>query len=389
VHVLVNAHLASFGGGYRQAGVSRYITELLSAMWRISDDTRWTVCTAPGVSRESLGAPDHVRVVASALPTHRPIGRIVWEQVVAPGLLGRERPDVMFCPLNVVPLMAPCPTVVTIHDLAFLRYDVHRGEKRAYLSAMTRLSAERAAHIVTVSEFTRREVIELLGVTPERVTAVPNGFRRTPARPPESSQLESFRTARALPPRFLLFVGTVEPRKNLAGLLRAFALVKDRLAMPLVIVGGRGWRTGPLSELLMQLKLGDRVRFEGFVADEDLPDYYAAATAFVYPSLYEGFGFPPLEAMAAGTPVVTSNTSSLPELVGTAALTVTPGDERALADALVRVVEDDTLRARLRAAGLTRVDQFSWDSCARATLGVLRSIGSGGSSAAVSAPNAA
>ena len=236
---------------------------------------------------------------------------------------------------------------------------------------MTRRSVHRSTHVIAVSDFTRREVIDLLGTPPQRVTAVPNGcdssFRPIPAR-----DVEAWRRERDLPPRFLLFVGTLEPRKNLTGLIEAYAKFRQSQDVPLIVVGAPGWRYTPIYDVVKSLGLESHVRFEGFVSADDLPFFYAAATAFVYPSFYEGFGLPPLESMAMGTPVVTSDVSSLPEVVGDAALLVSPKSQNELVAAMVRIVTDDALRARLSAAGRDRAKLFSWESCASSVMSILR-----------------
>ena len=371
-HIAVNAQLLSPEPGYQQAGVSRYIGELLRGMWEARPDVRWTVYCRPGVDHSSFPAipPASVRLRRSRLPTGKPAVRIAWEQVALPAMIRRRRPDVLLAPLNVMPLLAGCRTVVVVHDLAFLRLRTHKSSRRNYLAHMTRLSVQRASHVVTVSEFTRQEVIDLLAVPPSKVTAIPNGLGSQFA-PRSPQDLASFRERANLPERFLLFVGTLEPRKNLAGLFRAYAAVRERLGMPLIVVGGKGWMTDPIFEVVRELGLSDQIRFEGFVDDAELPLYYGAATALAYPSLYEGFGLPPLEAMASGVPVVTSNGSSLVEVVGDAALLVEPGDDAGLSNALVRLATDGGLRERLRTAGLQQAAAFSWKRTAATTLDVL------------------
>lgn len=371
MHFAVNGHLLSPVGGYRQAGVSRYIEQLLRRLLPAAPADQWTVYLPQGVAKDYAQLPN-TRLRASRLPTTHPIGRIIWEQCVAPATLLRDRPAVLFCPLNVVPFLAPCPTVVCVHDLAFLRFpELRRPAKRRYLAALTRLSVHRAAHVLTVSEFTRREVIELLGVAPEKVTAIPNGAdeRIGPVAP---GVVDEFRKAKELPEQFLLFLSTLEPRKNLATLLRAYARRREAIGMPLIVAGGKGWLYEPIFELVKELDLGDAVRFVGFVPGDELGLWYNAATAFVYPSLYEGFGLPPLEAMQCGTPVVTSHAASLPEVVGDAALLVEPMSVEDWSEALVRVATDSALRDDLRERGLRQARQFTWERAASGTLAALR-----------------
>jgi glycosyltransferase involved in cell wall biosynthesis len=372
-HIAVNAQLLSPEPGYRQAGVSRYISELLHGMWQMSPEVRWTVYCPRGVAAHSFPGPPpasvHLRTSLRSR-TRRPAVRIGWEQAVLPWLLKRDRPDVLLAPLNVVPLFAPCPTVVVVHDLAFLRLRTHGAGRRNYQTHMTRLSVQRAIHVVTVSEFTRLEVLDLFDVPEAKVTAIPNGLG-SQFRPRSADEMATFRQRAGLPEQYLLYVGTIEPRKNLAGLFRAYAAVREQLNVPLVVVGGKGWMVDPIFNVVHSLGLEPHVRFEGFVADEDLSLYYGAATALVYPSLYEGFGLPPLEAMASGTPVITSRGSSLSEVVGDAAILVEPGDDVSLANAMVRVLGDRSLRERLSVAGREQASSFSWKRTAATTLDVL------------------
>lgn len=371
-HFAVNAHLLSPVGGYRQAGVSNYIERLLRQMLGQALDDRWTIYASLGVSRERITATARTQLRLSRLPTQKPLARILWEQCIAPLLLLRDRPVALLCPLNVVPLAAQCPSVVTIHDLAFLRLPYYfRPAKQRYLAALTRLSVHRARHVITVSEFTRQEVIALLDVPPHKVTTVLNGRDPTLV-PPSQAAVAQFRQRRSLPEQFLLFVGTLEPRKNLVNLIHAYAQVRNIVNLPLIIAGGKGWLYEPIFRAVEALGLQDRVHFVGFVEQQELALWYGAATVAVYPSVYEGFGFPALEAMQCGTPVITSNTTSLPEVVGDAALTVDPQDVDQLAQALHRMADDWMLREELRRRGLERVQRFDWGRTAGETLGVLR-----------------
>lgn len=367
IHFAINAHLLSPEPGYRQAGVSEYIDQIMHHLWALTPDERWTVYAPPGVTRETLNAPENVRLRTSRINTTNPLARICWEQIIAPVVLLRDQPDVLFCPLNVAPLTTICPTIVVVHDLAFLRYKMHKPAKRFYLSLLTRLSVKRASHVLTVSEFTRREVMELLHVPDYKVAAVPNG-RKEDFGLVETEAVAQFRAQNDLPPQFLLTVGTLEPRKNIPTLIRAYAEAKDRLGMPLLIGGGKGWLYDEIFALVSELGLQQDVRFIGFIPREQLQLYYAAATAFVYPSLYEGFGLPLLEAMSVGTPVVTSDAGALIEVAGDAALIVPATDATQMAEALVRITQDDQLRAELRAKGLARAQKFSWHAAAKETL---------------------
>jgi glycosyltransferase involved in cell wall biosynthesis len=375
MHIGINAHLLSLERSYRQAGVSRYIAELVRHLAAEPGPHCYTLFTPPA-GAGALALPPAMRVAHSRLPTSRPPVRIAWEQTVGPIQAGLRRLDLFHAPVNVAPLLLPCRSVVTIHDLAFLVYpERFRSAKRRYLTLMTRLSVRRAARVIAVSKHTKQDAVTRLGVPPERVVVVPNAAAEYFRPEPDPVALAAFRTAHELPERYILFVGTLEPRKNLAGLLRAFAnIAGEDPALRLVVVGARGWLYDDIFAQYERLGLHERVRFAGFVPAEELPRWYQAATLFVYPSLYEGFGLPPLEAMACGTPVVTSNVSAMPEVVGEAGVTVDPTDEAALGRAILRLWRDAELRQRLRRAGLERARTFSWARMARETRAVYESV---------------
>jgi glycosyltransferase involved in cell wall biosynthesis len=266
--------------------------------------------------------------------------------------------------------------LVTILDLSFLRFPhlFNRGN-RIYLGVAARLAARQARRVLTISEHGRQEIVRLLGVRPDRVTTTYCGVDRR-FQPLPAAEVEDFRQHRQLPARFVLYLGTLEPRKNVPTLLRAYARVRSLMpdSPPLVLAGARGWLYEETIQTIDRLSLRESVLLPGFVPDEEQPRWYNAATVFAYPSLYEGFGLPPLEAMASGTPVVTSNASSLPEVVGSAGLLVNPLDDEALALAIVRLLEDAGERERLRAAGLEQARRFSWPRMAQTTLGCYEEV---------------
>jgi glycosyltransferase involved in cell wall biosynthesis len=258
-----------------------------------------------------------------------------------------------------VPAGWPGPSVVTVYDLSFLLYrDAFKAANRIYLAATTRASARRARRVLTISEHTRRDIVRLLSVPEEYVDvtypAVDERYRRLP-----DAQVEAFRLARELPEAFVFAVGTLEPRKNLAGLLQAYARLR-KPRPPLYLAGGAGWRFSPIFDTVRQLDLDDSVHFLGFVPEDELPLWYNAARLFAYPSLYEGFGLPVLEAMACGTPVITSTAASLPEVSGKATVMVPPRDTDRLAQEMERVLDDRQLRMEMRAAGRIQASRFSW-----------------------------
>jgi len=295
-----------------------------------------------------------------------------WWLVGLPALLQISPVDVFHGTNYCIPVFAPCPTVVTIHDLSLLAQagtheeaNVERGRRRLPIMA------RRATMIIAPSEWTRREIISRLGIRAERIRVIQEAAREG-MRPRDEAESRSVLDKHGIRRPYLLYVGTIEPRKNLTTLLRAYdELLRATPHRPqLVLCGGRGWLDDEVFNMVEELRLTEMVRFTGYVEEVELPALYSAAEVFVYPSLYEGFGLPPLEAMACGTPVVASNTASLPEVVGDAGLMVSPRDVRALAQTLAKLLDDAGLRQRLSRAGLAQAARFSWERAAHETQAV-------------------
>lgn len=267
-----------------------------------------------------------------------------------------------------------CRSVLTIHDLSSLT--MPGLNRRGWLShrLFGRTSCRNADRVIAISEHTKRDLMQHHQVEEEKIRVVPNGLsaRFQPATPAEVIRVRGALTGGR---PFLLFVGVLQPRKNVPVLLRAYAAARAQgLDRPLVIAGGKGWGYEPIFALVEELKLHDAVIFTGRVDDAELPALYGAAEVFVFPSLYEGFGWPPLEAMASGTPVICSNASSLPEVVGDAAILVEPNDIAGFTAQLLRVTGDVALQTELRTRGLQRAALFSWERCATQVWQVYREI---------------
>ncbi|MCB1070551.1 MAG: glycosyltransferase family 4 protein [Verrucomicrobia bacterium] len=280
--------------------------------------------------------------------------------------------DVYHFPNFILPPLTRGKSVVTIHDVAFLRYPETIEERNLrYLTRLMRKTVERADRIITVSEFTAREIQQLLGVPKEKCAAIPSGLDDAfvPAR---DEACRRFREQHHLPRPYLLTVGTLEPRKNIPFLVYLFESLDSDI--DLVIAGMKGWKTEPILHRIETSIRRNRIHYLDYVADEDLPALYTGAEAFLFPSLYEGFGFPPLEAMRCRTPVISSCTSSLPEVLGDAAILAEPYDVEAWLEAISKVLGDSAFRTTLKAAGEARAAQFTWSETARRTWDVYRSL---------------
>ncbi len=365
----LNAQLLSLSDSYRGAGIAHYIHQTLVHLPRVGAHT-YIAFVADRTFRA-----DGMEVVPARLPTSRPPVRILWEQTFLPLELARRRVDLLHAMAFVTPVLAPVPSVVTVYDLSFALFpESFRPFNRWYLTTMTRRSVRKARAVIAISQNTANDLHRLWGVPRDRIhlayCGVDDIFRPIPA-----SEVAAFREARGLPARYILFVGTLEPRKNVVRLLEAYALLKRQgISHKLVVAGGKGWMYEPIFEAVERLGLGSDVLFPGFVPRQELPLWYNGADVFVYPSLYEGFGLGPLEAMACGTPVVVSDRASLPEVVGGAGLTVSPDDAPALAEAMGAILSDAALATRLRERGLRRAGEFTWERTAQATVRAYESV---------------
>ncbi len=278
---------------------------------------------------------------------------------------------------HLLPWLTCARSVFTLHDAAYLRYPrYHLPQNRLYLSLMMPRFLGRADAVICVSEHTRQDALRYYPrLDPAKLHVIGEGVEPRFRPVSDPAQLAPIRSKYALPERFILYVGTIEPRKNLPVLLEAYAALRRRLPeVGLVIAGGKGWLYESFFEALKRLELEPHVRLTGYVPEADLPGLLACATVFAYPSEFEGFGLPPLEAMACGVPVACSNASSLPEVVGEAGLLLPPGDPRAWETALHDLLNSPGQRSELRERGLARARQFTWRKAAEQTLEIYRSL---------------
>lgn len=364
MNIGLNAHLLSSQAGYRTAGIHGYIDHLLRTMPALApDDWQFTAM----VGAENRAHYERVTMKRAALDTENPLKRIVWEQCIQPVQLSDF--DIYHALAFVAPLILFKPMVVTVFDLTFLRYPQRLSTaRRLYLRLFTGLTCQRAKRIIAISQSTADDIVQLLKIPSEKIDVTPLGYDAEIFRPLPDSQINDFRTMHGLPERFWLFIGTLEPRKNLVVLLKAYARLPKSERLPLILGGGKGWMTEDIFATIERHELGDEVKHMGFIPAEELALWYNSAEAFIYPSVFEGFGLPVLEAMACGTPVLTSNVSSLPEVAGTAAMTLTPDNVDVWTDALKQLYQSSDWRDSAREQGLERARQFTWAHTAQLTL---------------------
>ena len=359
-----------------EAGVACYARNLVRALLA-SERTHSFILYGRKRYLDQFQGPNVKLKSVSFLPDNRWF-RILWEQIAVGGDVRFRGPDVFHWPDYSRSLLAPGPrSIGTVHDLAFLRlHNIYDPGRRFYKKIMAKVSISRAEAIIAVSENTARDVTELLGIPRPRITVIPNGidsmFQQL-----DADTCEEYRTRRlgGIGP-FIFFVGTMEPRKNVMRLLEAHGMLQKMglKGIPLVLAGQRGWKSEQIVDAIQKGMAAGSVYWLGYVPRDELPILYNLCRIFVYPSLYEGFGFPPLEAMACRAPVITSENSSLSEVAGDAALLVDPLDVGALAQAMATLLEDRTMRDNMRQRGLERACKYKWDETARLTMDVYRKV---------------
>lgn len=306
--------------------------------------------------------------------------RRMWTHRALAAEINTHPPDVLFVPSHVLPLVLPGitpahtlpPTVVTVHDLGYHYFPAaHDWRQRIYLNFGTRWSATVATRVIAISQATATDLQHILGIAANKVQIIHEGINPSP--PPSLQTIATVRGKYALTKPYALYVGTIQPRKNLARVIQAYERLcqRQQVDFDLVLAGNPGWLSDPILAQARQSRHADRIHLTGYVADDDLPALFAGARLFAFPSLYEGFGLPILEAQAQGVPVMTSKGSSLPEVAGDAALYVDPTDVEAIAHAMLRLSQDEALRQALIAAGHRNVQRFSWEKAAAETLDVL------------------
>jgi glycosyltransferase involved in cell wall biosynthesis len=349
----------------RDYGVGTYVRNLLRYLARIDSAADYIVLCraidAPAI--EQLGR--NFRAVPELA---RPYS--IREQFAVPNDLRRARADLFHATHYVLPPLTRCRSIVTIHDCIHLRFPQYLPNRAAYAYARASLwvATHRSDRVLTVSEASKRDILRYFRVPERKIDVIYNAIDERFGEPPEADEIERVRERYQLDGPFVLYAGNIKPHKNLERLIEAFHSLRrdggfDQVR--LLIIGDEISKYATLRRAVHRHKLHKHVRFFGFVPDETLACLYRLASVFVFPSLYEGFGLPPLEAMASGTPVITSNVSSLPEVVGDAALLIDPYEPDSIAEAMRRVLTDDALRRDLCARGLARARQFSWDRSIR------------------------
>lgn len=384
----------------KRTGTENYSYQLLKALAKIDHTNQYIIYTRPlivNMIMELMKLPRNFQVV-----------EIKWSRFWTQGGLAlqtfKDNLDVLFVPAHTLPIIrrAGLKTVVTVHDLGseYLP-SMHQLKQRAYLSLIQKYQLKTATKIIAVSKATKEDLVKRIGLEPGKIEVVYEGYDEEKFKNQKSNIKNDALISSLMP--FFLFVGTIQPRKNLERVIKAFHMYLSRgpassvsrrtssvVSLPavmrqdpsslsplerpnLVIAGSKGWLSDEIYKLPKKLRIEKRVKFLGYVPDKNLPVLYSNAQALVFPSLFEGFGLPILEAQACGCPVITSNISSMPEVAGKGAILVNPYNVREIANAMIRV-KGKVERRKLTKAGFENIKRFSWEKCARETLKVLESI---------------
>jgi glycosyltransferase involved in cell wall biosynthesis len=361
----------------RDFGIGTYIRNLIHALAKLDSDNHYILVTYSADAQELSGLPPNFE-----LAIYERKDSSLLDQVAFPLYLRGLRASLYHVPLNVVSPLMPTPYVVTVHDMSSLLFDAMPARQRRFRRYQFRRGLERAARIIAVSNATQRDIEGLFGINAGKIRRIYNApdpqflaDGPDPNAPEQQLTLERYQIRRP----FLLYVGTIRPQKNIPRLVEAFAVLRAELEghptyrdLRLIIIGDEISRHPEVRRTVIQTRVEQAVRFLGFVPFDTLRTFYASAAAFVFPSLYEGFGLPPLEAMASGTPVVTSNVSSLPEVVGDAAVLVNPENVFEIARGIREALTSESLREALIYRGHQQARKFSWEATARQVLDVYR-----------------
>lgn len=352
---------------YASGGVKEYLVSLLNALLELDTRNTYLLLHSRLSFCGSFPAAEEISLECG--------NRLIFDWIKLPAALRRHGADLAFFPSSNMPPGVPCKAVAAMMDLGYFHPGprMYRLPDTLYMRPAMRYTARRAEALLAISEHTKKDLVEILAVPPERVTVTHLAADPLYQAPVAEDDVLRLRRRHGLERPFFLYTGNISPRKNLRGLLQAFARVQSALPVDLVVTGGLSW-SDRWSAWVRELGLADRVHRLGYVERQDMPALYRACLAFVFPSFFEGFGLPVLEAQTVGAPVVCSNATSLPEVAGDSALLFPPADTTALARALTAMATDPALRRDLAARGLANVRRFSWRTTARKTLDVFESV---------------
>lgn len=358
--------IAARGLSEQSGGVKQYIESIASALLKIDKVNEYYIFHNNHDHVDKFPSAKNIVIESS--------NKMIWDYYLLPKTLRKFQLDIVIFPKNVLPFYIDTKSVIVIHDLAYFmpELNAYRLIDTIYMKLMIKSSLKRANHSISVSQNTKNDIIKITGTDEAKITVVYEAADTKYTKITDNSQLNEIKNRYKLDDKFIFYSGSLSPRKNMIRLLSAYKSIQDKIPHKLVLTGGKSQNDQNVHKIIDQL--GDSVIKLGHVPDEDMPFIYNLADLFVYPSLYEGFGLPPLEAMACGCPVIASKSSSIPEVVGNAAIMVNPHDVDDLAKTMYEVLTNDDLRENMVRKGLDRTKQFSWEKCAKECLIVLDEV---------------
>jgi glycosyltransferase involved in cell wall biosynthesis len=375
MHIAIDVRM-----GHTRVGMGVYVRGIVSNLGKIDKENEYFIILNKGGKDNFVPLQDNFHKIFTNITYSDYLKRDLWEQVYLPNLLNENRIDIYHGTNYSLPLFAKTKMVLTIFDMiSFLSSKWYKSISRYRVQKLLNLSAKRADKIITGSENSKKDIVNILGIPEEKIKVIYIGVDEEYKIINDQSKLNFVKAKYSISKKFILHVGSMNPRKNIPRLIEAYGKLPMQLLKEyrLVLVGEKGWRSNEILAKIEQLGLKNSVIFTGLVEDDDLPLLMNEASLLAFPSLYEGFGIPPLEAMACGVPVVASNASSIPEVVGDAALLFDPYNVEEMTALICEVLTDEELRDDLVKRGFEHMKHFSWEKAAQETLAVYNEIFSG------------
>ena len=360
----------------KNTGGGRYLTDLAAGLRPFGRDIKYFLFTNNNINRNKIVFSPFVETIDCGWMIRCRPSRILWENLILPEVIKKRKIDLLHAAGFTLPGRISCKSVITIFDMTFFTMpQLHLASKVAYFQKMIPVALKKADKIIAISKQTKNDIINTFGVEQDKIRVIYIGAGKEFRVISDKDAVEGIKQKYGLPKKYILFVGTIEPRKNIKGLIHAYAVLKNKgYEHKLVIVGKRGWHYSDIFEAVRRLKLNSDVIFTDYVLGQDLPFIYNGASIFVYPSFYEGFGIPVLEAMSCGIPVVTSNVSSLPEITGEATLLINPMDIEDISISIDKILRDAHLANVLVKKGLDRASLFSIEKMIAETVQVYNEV---------------
>lgn len=362
--------------GHTRVGIGVYVRSLLNGLAKIDKIDNYYIILNKNKKENFVPIQDNFHKIYTGVTYSDYLRRDLWEQGYLPWKLYKNKVDIYHGPCHSLPIFAKIKMIITIHDMMSFKREYFKPISRSRVQNLIKISAKRAQKIITISENSKMDIIRILKMPEDKIKVIYNGVDSEYKQVNDKSRLDSIKEKYGINRKFIQYIGSLKASKNIPRLIEAYSRLPESILRKyaLVITGGKGWKSKEIFFRVKALCLENNVVFTDFVDDNDLPLLLNAATLLVFPSLYEGFGIPPLEAMSCGIPVIASNASSIPEVVGDAALLFDPYNVEEMTETMYRVLIDKQLRDKLIKRGFEHVKQFSWENSARETLQVYKEV---------------